>query len=142
MHNYSCRVAWYEPDGEYVATSAEFDGLSALAPTAEEAVRELRAAMEDAVAAFVEDGEDVPEPQFAQEYSGQFRLRVPKSLHAALVARADVEGVSLNTLVQMYASSGLAAAASSPTKPLSTTNGLTRDQHPTPPAPARRRSAR
>ena len=31
-------------------------------------------------------------------YSGQFRLRAPRSLHAWLAARAELEGVSLNTL--------------------------------------------
>ena len=32
-------------------------------------------------------------------YSGQFRLRVPRSLHGWLVDRAQREGISLNTLV-------------------------------------------
>lgn len=32
-------------------------------------------------------------------YSGQFRLRLPRSLHGWLAARADLDGVSLNTLV-------------------------------------------
>ncbi|MBV8803165.1 MAG: toxin-antitoxin system HicB family antitoxin [Gammaproteobacteria bacterium] len=31
-------------------------------------------------------------------FSGQWRIRFPKSLHAALVLRAKQEGVSLNTL--------------------------------------------
>jgi len=34
-----------------------------------------------------------------EEYSGKFVVRVPKSLHAALAAEADAEGVSLNQLV-------------------------------------------
>jgi antitoxin HicB len=108
VQNYSFSVLWSESDGEYVATSAEFPGLSGLGPTAEEALSELRSAMEIAIAAFVEDGETIPEPQHLQEYSGQFRFRVPKSLHAALASRATLEGVSLNALVQMYVSSGLA----------------------------------
>jgi predicted HicB family RNase H-like nuclease len=35
----------------------------------------------------------------SEEYSGKFVVRVPKSLHAALAAEADAEGVSLNQLV-------------------------------------------
>ena len=31
-----------------------------------------------------------------KEYSGQFRLRLPKSLHKHLAERAKAEGVSLN----------------------------------------------
>jgi hypothetical protein len=34
----------------------------------------------------------------AEEASGKFNLRLPKSLHAALVAEAEAEGVSLNQL--------------------------------------------
>ncbi len=46
--------------------------------------------------------DSLPEPDMLpsrQEYSGKFVVRVPKSLHAALVAEAEVEGVSLNQLV-------------------------------------------
>lgn len=32
-------------------------------------------------------------------YSGKFTVRLPKSLHQALVSRADREGVSLNLFV-------------------------------------------
>ena len=37
-----------------------------------------------------------PEPK---EYSGKFNVRIPRSLHAALVSEAEAEGVSLNQLV-------------------------------------------
>ena len=37
-----------------------------------------------------------PEPK---EFSGKFNVRIPKSLHAALVSEAEAEGVSLNQLV-------------------------------------------
>jgi predicted HicB family RNase H-like nuclease len=44
----------------------------------------------------------LPEPDVRssrEEYSGKFVVRVPKSLHAALAAEAEIEGVSLNQLV-------------------------------------------
>lgn len=34
-----------------------------------------------------------------EEYSGQFRIRIPRTLHAWLAAEAKREGVSQNTLV-------------------------------------------
>ena len=108
MNNYSYDVAWSESDGEYVATSAEFPGLSGLAPTAEEAVRELHQAIEAAVEAILADGEMLPEPRLLADYSGQFRLRIPKSQHSSLAVRAEKEGVSLNALVQTYIAAGLA----------------------------------
>jgi len=39
--------------------------------------------------------------------SGQFRQRIPKTMHARLTARAEREGVSLNTLVTAMIAEGL-----------------------------------
>ena len=46
--------------------------------------------------------DSLPEPPVRtapKEYSGKFNVRIPKSLHAALVIEAEAEGVSLNQLV-------------------------------------------
>ena len=46
--------------------------------------------------------DNLPEPDVRssrEEYSGKFVVRIPKSLHAALAAEAEIEGVSLNQLV-------------------------------------------
>jgi len=96
---YSVSIQWSIDDAEYVATSPEFPGLSALASTAEAATRELSVAIEAAIDAFRHDGEPIPEPQLLPSHSGQFRVRVPRSLHRALVITAQREGVSLNTFV-------------------------------------------
>jgi predicted HicB family RNase H-like nuclease len=42
-----------------------------------------------------------------REHSGQFRVRVPTDLHAALAAEAERQGVSLNTLVVALLAGGL-----------------------------------
>lgn len=47
----------------------------------------------------LEDGDDIPVPQAAREYSGRFVLRVPRSMHASLATAADREGVSTNTYI-------------------------------------------
>lgn len=109
MQNYSFNMAWSVEDEKYVATSAEFPGLSGLGYTAADALGELTAAIDVAVEALVEDGEPVPQPRVVQEYSGQLRLRLPRSLHAAAAARAEEEQVSLNALLQSYIASGLGA---------------------------------
>lgn len=46
-------------------------------------------------------------PSIASQYSGQWRVRVPKSLHAELALRAKLEGVSLNTLIATLLAKGL-----------------------------------
>lgn len=49
----------------------------------------------------------MPEPLVYRGFSGQFRLRVPRSLHARLAHRADAEGVSLNTLAVTLLAAGM-----------------------------------
>ena len=49
-----------------------------------------------------------PEPTAIKEYSGQLRLRLPRSLHGHLAARAATEGVSINTLIVAAVAAALA----------------------------------
>ena len=41
-------------------------------------------------------GIDIPEPDRLDDYSGQFKLRLPKSLHRQLAVNAKKEGISMN----------------------------------------------
>jgi predicted HicB family RNase H-like nuclease len=95
------RLDWSEADEAYIASSPEFPGLTGVNEDSNEALAELREAIEMAVEILEEDGEPLPTPRILQEYSGQFRLRVPKALHATLARQADEEGVSLNSYVSM-----------------------------------------
>jgi predicted RNase H-like HicB family nuclease len=107
VFNYSYRAEWSPEDGEYVASSTEFPGATALGATAEDAIRELQTAVEAIIEVMIEDGQPIPEPIPVPEYSGQFRLRLPKALHARLAERAQLEGVSANALAQTYIALGL-----------------------------------
>ena len=98
ISRYSVVVAWSDEDGEYVAMSPEWPDLSWLAPSEPAAIGGLRRAIRDAVHVLEEEGSPLPSPRPHPTYSGQLRLRMPKSLHQAMAARADQEGVSLNTL--------------------------------------------
>ncbi|MFO8083874.1 MAG: toxin-antitoxin system HicB family antitoxin [Desulfobacterales bacterium] len=75
----------------------EFPGLSAFGETPEEAAEEAKIAVEGFLKVYQEDGCPIPKPSTAKSFSGQTRLRLPKSLHAALNQEAQKEGVSLNT---------------------------------------------
>lgn len=110
MHNYSYRVAWSDEDTCYIATSPEFPNLSGFGDTAQQALEELTVALEASLEVYKAEGWKLPEPYKVQEYSGQFRLRLPKSLHARLVERAELEGVSLNTLAVQYLAAQLEKA--------------------------------
>ncbi len=95
---------WSDEDEGYIATIPEFPGLSAFGEDAEEAIEEAKIVLEGFLQVYKEDGCRIPEPQTLETYSGQTRLRIPKSLHAKLSQQAKREGVSLNTyLVQLLA---------------------------------------
>ena len=99
MNKYSGNVFWSDEDKGYIALSPEFPGLSAFGKTPEQAMAEARVALQLFIDAFLEKGEALPEPQIAEVYSGQTRLRLPKSLHRQAAQLAESEGVSLNHLL-------------------------------------------
>ena len=99
MFKYSINLAWSDEDGCYVATIPEFPYLSAFGDTPEEAVGDAKVASEGIIEVMKEDGDTIPEPQKIKTYSGQTRLRMPKSLHERLSVQAEREKVSFNTYV-------------------------------------------
>ena len=46
--------------------------------------------------AAIEDGFSISEPNDLENYSGQFKLRIPKSLHKSLSEHSKAEGISMN----------------------------------------------
>ncbi len=86
-------------EGGYAARYPQLPGCITSADTLEDVI----ASVEDAKAAWLtaalEDGLDIAEPQQdtdLSEYSGQFKLRIPKSLHRDLSVHAKQEGISMN----------------------------------------------
>jgi antitoxin HicB len=75
--------------------------------TVEEAIVNGRDALKCCLLAMKKFGDPIPKPGSAEASSGQFRLRVPKTIHARLMQRADREGVSLNTLGATLIAEGL-----------------------------------
>lgn len=96
---YSVVVQWSDEDEGYIAIVPELKGLSAFGATPEEALKELNVAKELYLEVFEEDGCALPDPEKLVSFSGQIRLRLPKSLHAELSRSAKNEGISLNTKI-------------------------------------------
>ena len=46
--------------------------------------------------AALEEGIEIHEPDSLEEYSGQFKLRIPRSLHRSLAEHSKREGISMN----------------------------------------------
>lgn len=104
---YSFRVVWSDEDDAFVAVCPEFPGVSAVGDSAEQALAEAKVALELMIETLEEEGVALPEPATLSDYSGQFRLRVPRTLHALLAERAADEGVSLNTYAVSILSAGV-----------------------------------
>jgi predicted RNase H-like HicB family nuclease len=65
----------------------------------EEAYDNIQEAKEEWLSSMLERGMKIPEPVEQEEYSGKFIIRLPKTLHRALVQVSKREGVSLNQYV-------------------------------------------
>ncbi|CAM4451824.1 MAG: hypothetical protein LEGION0398_MBIBDBAK_00761 [Legionellaceae bacterium] len=97
-----------DSDGSgYLAEFPDLPGCMADGETIEEALHQAEDALTAWLVAAKEFGDPIPEPSTITQYSGQWRIRLPKSLHAALVLRAKNEGVSLNMLAATLLAQGL-----------------------------------
>lgn len=86
-----------DESGDYfISRVLELDGCQSSGDTAQEAYENLTEAMEGWIETKLENGFEVPEPFSADDYSGRFVVRLPKSLHCRLAMEAQREGVSLN----------------------------------------------
>jgi antitoxin HicB len=99
MLKYSVTIQWSEEDDGFIATSRELPGLSAFGAAPSEALREFSTAADAYLESWKASGKPSPVPDVITPYSGQLRVRMPKSLHRDLAAAADNEGVSLNTFI-------------------------------------------
>lgn len=64
--------------------------------TIEEALENAVDAKREWTIATQESGVEIPEPSRLEEYSGQFKLRIPRSLHKLLAEHSKREGISMN----------------------------------------------
>ncbi|MFA7421794.1 MAG: toxin-antitoxin system HicB family antitoxin [Melioribacteraceae bacterium] len=92
----------FEPiEGVWIASHPELGKGScyAIADTPEEAIELLKNDKQELLEILLTDGKSIPEPKFEKEEelpSGQFILRIPKTLHKKVKDQAELEGVSLN----------------------------------------------
>ena len=90
--------------GGFAIEYPDLPGCISNGETPEEAFKQGSDAVKAYLMNCVKHGDAVPNPTGA---SGQWRQRVPRSLHSRLVAKARQEGVSLNTLVTAMIAEGL-----------------------------------
>ncbi len=86
-------------EGGYGARYPELPGCITCAETLEEVIKNAEDAKYVWLLASLEDNIEIPEPaeeSVGYKYSGNFKLRMPKSLHESLALHAKKEGISMN----------------------------------------------
>ncbi len=93
---YKMEVVADVDEGGYVVSFPDLPGCLTCGNTVEEAVKNAEDAKRSWLEAAVEDELEIKEPTEQLSYSGQFKLRLPKSLHKTLAEHAREEGISMN----------------------------------------------
>lgn len=88
-----------EDGGGFLIEFPDLPGCMSDGETFEEAITNGADAVQCWIAAAKETKREIPQPNDAENQSGKWMQRVPRSLHARLTRQAKREHVSLNTLV-------------------------------------------
>lgn len=83
-------------EGGYAVKFPDLPGCLTCGDTVEQAMRNAEDCKRAWFAAEIEEGHEIPEPSSEDTYSGQFKLRIPKSLHRLLAEHSKREGISMN----------------------------------------------
>ena len=93
---YRMEIVEDREEGGYVVSYPDLPGCLTCGETIESAVENARDAKKAWLEAALEEGVSIPEPDSLEDYSGQFKLRLPRSLHRALAEHSQREGISMN----------------------------------------------
>ena len=83
-------------EGGYVASYPDLPGCITTGATMEQVLRNASDAKMLWLETAIKDGVKINKPEEVSNYSGQFKLRLPKSLHQSLAMHAKKEGISMN----------------------------------------------
>ena len=94
--NYKTEIIKDEKEGGFAISCPELPGFITCFDTIENGMEMLEDAKKCWLQSCLEDNIPIPEPNNFREYSGQFKLRIPKSLHKLLAEHSRNEGISMN----------------------------------------------
>ena len=94
--SYRMEVVEDKDEGGFVVSYPELPGCITCGQTIESAINNAIDAKKEWLAAAIEDGIEISEPDNIEDYSGQFKLRIPRSLHKSLAEHSKREGISMN----------------------------------------------
>ena len=93
---YRMEIVEDSAEGGYVVSFPELPGCITCGNTIDAAFANAEDAKREWLTAAHEEGIHINEPDTLEKYSGQFKLRIPKSLHRSLTEHARQEGISMN----------------------------------------------
>lgn len=93
---YRMEVVEDKDEGGYVVSFPDLPGCITCGETVESAIANASEAKKIWLETALEDGITIHEPESLEDYSGQFKLRIPRSLHRALSEHSKREGISMN----------------------------------------------
>ncbi|MBV7338828.1 type II toxin-antitoxin system HicB family antitoxin [Chloroflexi bacterium TSY] len=109
LYPFEIQLLSQEDGGGYLISFPDFSECISDGETPEEAIQNGLDALAETIAALESMNLPIPAPGSGGSYSGKFIQRIPRSLHARLVARAKQEGVSMNALVTAFLAEKLGA---------------------------------
>ncbi len=96
MMPYRMEIIEDKDEGGFTVSYPELPGCVTCGETAEAALANALDAKKAWLEAALEEKIEIQEPDSLEEYSGQFKLRIPRSLHRSLAEHSRREGISMN----------------------------------------------
>lgn len=93
---YRLEIVEDQEEGGFVVSYPDLPGCITCGDTIEDAMNNAKDAKKVWIEAALEEGIEINEPDSIEDYSGQFKLRIPKTLHRTLTLNAKREGISMN----------------------------------------------
>lgn len=94
--SYRMEIIQDKDEGGFVVSYPDLPGCITCGETLESAVANALDAKKAWLESALEDGMEINEPDSLEKYSGQFKLRIPRSLHRSLAEKSKKEGISMN----------------------------------------------
>lgn len=94
--SYRMEVVEDKDEGGFVVSYPDLPGCISCGETIESAMQNALDAKRVWIEAALEENIVIQEPDSLENYSGQFKLRIPRSLHKSLAEHSKREGISMN----------------------------------------------
>ena len=96
QYQFTVRPLSKDEGGGYLVEYSDIPGCMSDGETIEEAIANGREALRDCLQVFSESEQKPPKPSVE---AAQWRQRLPRTLYSKLTRQAEIEGVSINSLV-------------------------------------------